>query len=62
MDLQCSEIGADRSDRRGGVIHKVDQAGTAAESLNAHRSRAGVEIREDSAIDTCGQNIKKSFT
>jgi hypothetical protein len=45
--------------RRRSVIHEVDQACTAAESLDAHRSRAGVEIGEDSALDTRARTLKR---
>ena len=45
----------------GGVFHEVSQASAAAQSHNSYRSRTGVKVGKDSALNACGQDIEKGL-
>src|SRR5271155_6003387 len=58
-DLEHSQIFPNCGHGRRSVVHEVNQACPAAQSLDAHRSGAGVKVGEDGALDACGQDIKE---
>src|ERR1700760_750825 len=58
LDLEGSEVCANRGDCGGSAIDEIDQACTPADRLDAHSSGAGIEISEHGALDAWGQDIK----